>query len=234
MIQQKRSIIPALDTTDIVVAENIVKETTALPFIGAYKVGFSLGLKYGLPRVVERLRHYSDLPIIYDHQKAATDIPDTGDLFASILTDAGISMAILFPFTGPAVQSAWTQALTDRKITAILGGEMTHDKFFNKDDGYLDYFSPEKIYTKAAVAGIRHFVMPGNKPEKIQRYKQMLTSVTHDPITIYSPGLVTQGGEISESGKVAGDNWHCIVGRALIQAQDIAKAAQTLGQQLNT
>ena len=233
MIKPKRSIIPALDTTDIVVAELIVKETTNFDFIGAYKIGgLSLPLKYGLPRVVERLSQYTDKPFILDYQKAATDIPDTAELFASVLVDAGISMAILFPFTGPAVQSAWTQALIDKSITAIIGGEMTHDKFFNKYGGYLDYFSPGEIYTKAAVAGIRHFVMPGNKPEKIQWYKQMLTSVTHDPITIYSPGLVTQGGEISDSGKVAGENWHCIVGRALLQATDIAKTATQLGSQL--
>ena len=42
----------------------------------------------------------------------------------------------------------------------------------------------------------------------------------------YSPGLVKQGGNITESGKAAGNHWYAIVGRALYQAADIKKAAE--------
>ena len=43
-----------------------------------YKVGLSLALDCGLPKVVEIAREYTDKPIIYDHLKAGTDIPEVG------------------------------------------------------------------------------------------------------------------------------------------------------------
>ena len=52
-----------------------------------------------------------------------------------------------------------------------------------------------------------------------------------DPI-FYSPGLITQGGNITESAKAAGDKWHAIVGRALYNAKDMNRAAEELARNL--
>jgi len=49
----------------------------------------------------------------------------------------------------------------------------------------------------------------------------------------YSPGLIAQGGNITESAKAAGEKWHAIVGRALYDAKDINKAAKELVRNLN-
>ena len=46
--------------------------------------------------------------------------------------------------------------------------------------------------------------------------------------TLFSPGLVTQGGELTESGKAAGEKWHALVGRAITNAEHQRKAAQEL------
>jgi orotidine-5'-phosphate decarboxylase len=48
----------------------------------------------------------------------------------------------------------------------------------------------------------------------------------------YSPGLVAQGGSITEGAKVAGDSWHAIVGRGIYQQQDMKKAAQELVKEI--
>ena len=96
IIQRERSIIPACDVP-LDSYERIVRDTTDVDGVGAYKVGFELGLGYGLPRVVELTRKYNGKPIIYDHQKAGTDIPDTGKNFARTMKNAGVDAVIFFP-----------------------------------------------------------------------------------------------------------------------------------------
>ena len=96
-------IIPALDLADLETALRLVCRTAGRASVYGYKLGFALGLAHGLPESVRRIREWTDKPLIYDHQKAATDIPDTGALFADVLKAAGIDEAILFPHTGPHV-----------------------------------------------------------------------------------------------------------------------------------
>jgi len=64
---------------------------------------------------------------------------------------------------------------------------------------------------------VREFVVPGNKPQKILEYRQLIeqSGLQDGEFCFHSPGLVTQGGEISESAKAAGARWHAIIGRAL-------------------
>mgnify|MGYP000430429737 CR=1 FL=1 len=88
IIQKERSIIPACDVP-LEVYEQIVRETSDIEGIGAYKIGFQLALKYGLPKIVEVTRKYNHKPIIYDHQKAGTDIPKTGENFARTVKTPG-------------------------------------------------------------------------------------------------------------------------------------------------
>ena len=81
------------------------------------------------------------------------------------------------------------------------------------------------MYEFAAHLRVKDFVVPGNKPEKIVFYKQFLESKGIKPV-LYSPGLVSQGGKLTESAKAAGKNWHAIIGRALYGAPNIKKAAK--------
>ena len=83
------------------------------------------------------------------------------------------------------------------------------------------------LFTRLERLGVKDFVVPGNKPEKIIEYKGFLESLDVEPI-LYSPGLISQGGSLTESAKAAGNNWHAIVGRALYNAKDINKAAKEL------
>lgn len=78
----------------------LVEETYLVPGIEGYKIGLALGLTFGLTKIVAVIREFTDLPIIYDHQKAGNDIPEMGKTFAMVVADSGVDSAILFPFGG--------------------------------------------------------------------------------------------------------------------------------------
>ncbi|MBU0661850.1 orotidine 5'-phosphate decarboxylase, partial [Candidatus Micrarchaeota archaeon] len=107
IIKMPRSIIPACDVATIEEFEKIVRETSDVKKIGGYKIGFELGLGYGLKALVDAARKHTQKPIIYDHQKAATDIPDVADKFARVCKGAGLDAVILFPMAGPETEKAW-------------------------------------------------------------------------------------------------------------------------------
>lgn len=229
IINLKKSIIPSCDVSDLTKLKNLVKETCSVEGISAYKIGLELCIPYGICQVVDTIRKMSDLPIIYDHQKAATDIPELGEKFVNAVK--GVDAVILFPFTGPETEKAWIKACKKAKLGVIVGGEMTHKGFLDSEQGFIKETAPLKIYEIAAKLGINDFVVPGNKPEKIRMYKAFLEARGIKPI-LYSPGLITQGGNLTESAKAAGNNWHAIIGRALYNSKNINKTAKELCKSL--
>ena len=228
IIKLNKSIIPSCDVSDLTKLKNLVKETCSVEGIGAYKIGLELCIPYGICQVIDTIRKYTNLPIIYDHQKAATDIPELGEKFAKAVK--GVNAVILFPLTGPETEKAWIKACKKEKLGVIVGGEMTHKGFLKDENGFINNSSPLKIYEIAAKMKINDYVVPGNKPEKIKMYKAFLEARGIKPV-FYSPGLITQGGKITESAKIA-SRWHAIVGRALYNAKNINKAAKELAKAL--
>jgi orotidine-5'-phosphate decarboxylase len=229
LIKYDRSVIPACDVEDLDSLKRLVEATASVEGIGAYKVGFGLGLRYGLPEVCKTIRKLTDLPIIYDHQKAATDVPHTGELFAKVCKDAGLDAVILFPQAGPETEKAWIDACDKEGLGVIVGGEMTHPAYKLSEGGWMDDKAIEKIYEVAKSKGIKDFVVPGNKPDRIAYYADMLKDI--EPV-FYSPGLVAQGGKITDAAKAAGDKWHAIVGRGIYNADDMMMAAKELTKNL--
>jgi len=231
IIKYDRSIIPACDVKNLEELKKLIKQTHDIKKIGGYKIGFALALTYGLPNVVKVIREFTDLPIIYDHQKAGTDIPDTGGKFADICKEAGINAVILFPQAGPVTEEAWVKACQHKGLTVIVGGEMTHLKFRKSEGGFINDSALDEIYLIAAELGVNNFVVPGNKADRIKHYKSLLEKKVKD-LTFFAPGFVAQGGEITETAKVAGKSWHAIVGRAIYDAKDIRKAAEEMTSKL--
>lgn len=231
IIKIDRSIIPACDVPSIGKYSEIVRETAGIKKVGGYKIGFELGLRYGLGALVKAAREYSDKPIIYDHQKAGTDIPDTGKKFCEACLETGVDAVIFFPQAGPETEKAWINAAKELDLGVIVGGEMTHKGYLEKEGGFLRNNAPREIYSIAADLGVKDFVVPGNRPESIKSYRELLEGKGIEPI-FYSPGLVAQGGEISESGKAAGKKWHAIIGRGIYEAKDMKKAAEELAAKL--
>lgn len=230
IIKLNKSIIPGCDVSDLEKLKNLVKETCSVEGIGAYKIGLQLCIPFGIRKVIDAIRKYTDLPIIYDHQKAATDIPELGEKFASAVK--GVNAVILFPLAGPETEKEWIKACKKEKLGIIIGGEMTHKAFLETEGGFISGKEALKIYEIAAKEKVNDYVVPGNKPEKIKLYKAFLEARGIKPI-FYSPGLIAQGGNITESAKAAGKNWHAIIGRALYNAKDINKAAKEMVKNLN-
>ena len=112
-------------------------------------------------------------------------------------------------------------------MPVIVGGEMTHPQYLQKDGGFIMDDAPKRMYEIAAKNGVVDFVVPGNKPERIVFYREFLESLAIRPV-LYSPGLISQGGKISESAKAAGHKWHAIIGRAIYDAKDIKEETKAI------
>jgi len=273
IIERDRSVIPACDVETLEQFEELVRQTADVEGIGAYKVGFELGLgsqKYslqplrnllaelnehateiqspaivevtrkitqlvnelpvelllgGLERVVQIARKYTTKPIIYDHQKAGTDIPDTGKNFARTVKKAGVDAIILFPQAGPETERAWIYHAFDHGLKVIVGGRMTHPAYAVSEGGFITDEGAMEMYRIAARAGVRNFVVPGNKPAVIKEVREAIEAEgVKDPV-FCAPGFIAQGGVISDAAKVGGDRFHGIVGRGIYQAKDMRAAA---------
>ncbi|HII17505.1 TPA: hypothetical protein HA361_06335 [Candidatus Woesearchaeota archaeon] len=229
IIPSDRSIIPSCDVDSLERLKELVEATGDIEEIGGYKIGFTLVIPFGMKAVINTIRMLSGKPIIYDHQKAATDIPDVGAGFMRAC--AGADAVILFPAMGPETLKAWVAAAKEENMPVIVGGEMTHKAYLAKDGGFVSDDAPEKMYSLAAKLGVADFVVPGNKPERIAHYKRIIESCGISP-TFYSPGLVAQGGSAAKAAKAAGRRWHAIVGRGIYDAPDMRKAAAELAKAL--
>jgi len=232
IIKREKSVIIACDV-DLELYEKIIKETKDISEIGGYKVGSLLALNYGLPKIVKLARKYTEKPLIYDHQKAATDIPELGREFVVVCKKAGLDAIILFPQAGPETERAWIEAAKEENLAVMVGGSMTHPKYKRSEGGYLADEAILEIYLLAAELGVTDFVVPGNKLEEFKRIKELLEK-SGVKSTFYAPGFIAQGGEITEAAKVAGNNWHAIVGRGLYQVKSLKKAALEYTSQLRT
>jgi orotidine-5'-phosphate decarboxylase len=212
----ERRVIPALDVLEIDSALRIVRSVGDMPIVYGFKLGFPLALSYGLPTLVEQIRRISNKPIIYDHQKGGTDIPDTGQLFAEVLQRSGISEAILFPQAGPVTLRAWVDALRERDVKVIIGGVMTHAGYLVSEGGYLVDEAILGIYGHAAELGVRSFVVPLTRLELVRSVADSLQGV--EQCEFYSPGFGTQGGGIE--GLELLSRLYVIIGRSLLKAEN--------------
>ena len=169
---------------------------------------------------------YTNKPLIYDHQKAATDVPYTAKKFMECLSAAEFSAVILFPRVNDyEVQKAWIKAAFEEDLGVIIGGKMTHQK------EYPPLREIEEIYSIATELGVLDFVVPGNEPDFINHIRKFIENEGINP-TFYAPGFATQGGDITESSKVAGERFHAIIGREIYEAKDIRQATLDLASKL--
>jgi len=223
IIERYKSVIPACDVSSLEQFESLVRQTADIEGIGAYKLGFELALGYGLPKVVETAKKYTDKPLIYDHQKAGTDIPDTGKNFAKVVKNAGIDAVILFPQSGPETERAWIYHALDQGLKVIVGGEMTHPAYKRSEGGFISDDMLNEMYLIAARAGINNFDVPGNKIDRISHYKSIIEAEGVSPV-FYAPGFIVQGGIISDAAKVI-ERFHGIVGRGIYESENMREAA---------
>jgi orotidine-5'-phosphate decarboxylase len=224
MFALDHGIIVACDVKTLDELKKLVQATFDTEGIAGYKIGFILGLNYGLKNTVDTIKNLTTLPVIYDHQKASTDIPEMGNEFATVMKSAGVDSAIIFPQSGPATQESFVKALIDNGLVPMTGAEMTHPKYLESDGGYIKDGSPEKMYELSAKNGCEYFVVPGNKPEAIKKYSEMLSKITKPKFCF--PGIGRQGGDIEAAFKACGTSAYAIIGSSIYKAPDPRKAAE--------
>ncbi len=230
IINRDKSVIVACDVATIEKLRLLVGQTYDVEGIGGYKIGAILVINYGLRKIVEEIRRITDLPIIYDHQKAMTDIPDLGEKFILAVKRAGVNALIGFPQSGPETEKKWIKACHREELDVIIGGEMTHPKYLSSEGGYIDDKALDTMYLLASELGVNNFVVPGTKKDSIIHYKNILDFVPD--LSFFAPGFIAQGGLITDIAKVAGSKWHAIVGRGIYAAKNIRNAALTMTKQL--
>ncbi|RZN38278.1 MAG: hypothetical protein EFT35_05005 [Methanophagales archaeon ANME-1-THS] len=226
LFQLERGVIPACDVYTIKALREIIAATCDLEGIVGYKLGAVLGLTYGLPQLVSTVREYTDLPVIYDHQKAGTDIPQMGEKFATICAEAGIKGVIIFPQAGPETEAAFIESLFEKNLVPIVGGEMTHPGYLTKDGPHIRDSAPIEMYTNAAAKGVEYFVVPGNKPDVIKQYHAVVARMVKEP-KYCMPGIGRQGGDIKSAFEpLEGASAYAIIGAGIYEHEDIAAAAE--------
>lgn len=243
LFELRHGIMPACDVMTIEDLKKIVEKTCDIEGIVGYKVGAILALKYGLSEICKKISTLTDLPIIYDHQKLGTDIPEIcgGDML-KVCKEAGVNAVIIFPQSGPETLKVTLIGSENEKLKGtvkgcfkfglipIVGGDMTHNKYLQSEGGYIADDAPKRMYIDAAKLGVEHFVVPGTKIEKMREYRLLLGKELKEPRFLF-PGIGReyQGGDIVEAFEaVKPFPSYAIVGRAIYAAKDIREAAERL------
>jgi orotidine-5'-phosphate decarboxylase len=233
LIKENKAVVVAADVKKIEDLERLVKETCEVEGIGGYKIGSILAIRYGLSQLVNTIRKYTELPIIYDHQKGGTDIPQLGEKFAEVIAESGVDAIILFPFGGAFTEREWIRACQDAGLVVLIGGHMTQKEFLASEGGFIADGAPTRIYEIAARFKVSDFVVPGNKIEFVKKYRELLEKhLGMGNFALWAPGFIRQGGVITECALTAGPIWRAIVGSAIYRAKDMKKAAEIITSNL--
>lgn len=214
MFNYQIGIIPALDV-DIEKAIRIAEVIKDMKReIAGLKIGSILCWKHGLPKVVEALKEICDFPVIFDAQKAGTDIPDIVREQAKVVANAGVDAFIAAPQgAGSATLTAFVDACNEYQIIPIVVLEMTHPE----SNAFLSKDAAEEILKKSIELDVRNFVAPANKPERLRVYKK-IAKEKHGVIKILSPGVGPQGGGPNTAVEAGAD--FVIAGRSIYQAEE--------------
>lgn len=227
---EPRGIVVACDVPELNSLGELIQATTSLPFICGYKVGMELALAQGLSEVLRTARQFTPKPVIYDHQKFGTDIPDicSGKVL-DIIRETGVNAIIIFPLSGIETLQSTIEGCHSRGIEPIVGGEMTHKGYLAEEGGYIENTAPARIYRDAAALGVKTFIFPGTRLASVRQYRKAIESTVPSPSYLF-PGIGKgQGGDIIEAFEiVAPHNGYAIVGRGIYAEPDPAAAALRL------
>ncbi|MEM2340730.1 MAG: orotidine 5'-phosphate decarboxylase / HUMPS family protein [Candidatus Bathyarchaeia archaeon] len=226
MFRLNKGLVVACDVDDLGLLERLVDATRDLEPIQGYKIGAGLALRYGIGRAAGIIRKRSDLPIIYDHQKFGTDIPEVCGRLLGALRDSGIDSVIIFPQAGIETLKASVKACAEEGLIPMVGGEMTHKGYLSSEGGYIEDRGPERIYLDAAAMGVEYFILPGNRPASMERYRDLLSGAVARPKFLF-PGVgVGQGGDVARAFSILrGHPAYAIVGRGIYSRPDAGRAA---------
>jgi len=224
-------VIPALDMESTEGIKRVVEATTGIDGVVGYKLGLTLVLRLGLAGAVNALKDVTDLPVLYDHQKAGPDVPDMAAKFCRIAACAGVDGLILFPLAGPRAVDGFVGQSLDNGLLPIVGGDLPFPDYNVSGGGYVSDDALERIFERAMAAGARDFIIPGNTPDKVRHHAAQLRAGVHRP-RLFIPGIGALGGNIGDCFAAAeGCSAYAIIGRGIYGADDPTAAARALASE---
>ncbi len=225
-------IIVAADVPTLAEVERLAKQEEDVPGITGIKIGCMLGLRYGLMEVVRTIRNVSTMSVIYDHQKAGTDIPAMGKPFADVCRDCGVDEVIVFPQAGPLTLAGFVTALIRNELMPIVGLTMSHPEYLLSEGGWIDDGAPSRTRQVASDLGVTHFVLPGNKLDHVKEHATALSEAGVSA-NIMMPGIGKQGGTIYDAFKATGPHKRrAIIGSAIYKDPDPAQAMRRFAREM--
>lgn len=221
-------IIVALDAATVDACKRTVDATCAVDGVVGYKLGMTTVLRLGLAETVRQFRGHTDLPLLYDHQKAGPDVFDMAAKFAALCAEAHVDGLILFPTAGPRAVQGFVGETLAHGMLALVGGDLPFPDYNVSGGGYVADDALERIFATAIEAGADHFIVPGNTPEKLRHHAGWIRERLPTAVFVV-PGIGPLGGRIGELvGAAGGSSVYGVVGRAVYDAPDPGAAARAL------
>jgi orotidine-5'-phosphate decarboxylase len=231
LFRHTHGVIPACDAETIGELERLIDQTTSIEGIVGYKLGLTGVLQLGLAGVVRTVREHTDLPLLYDHQKAGPDIPDMAAKFVRLCREAGVQGLILFPLAGPGAVRSFVGQSLEQGLVPVVGGALPLPDYLASGGGFVADDGPRRLFIQTAEVGADHFVVPANDAGTVRRYASLLRELVERP-KLVMPGIGSLGGTIAHSFiETAGCDAYAIVGRAIYAAADPADAARRLADE---
>lgn len=228
-LRSTHGILPSLDMESLDEARRVIEKTTGVDGVVAYKFGLTTVLRHGLAQTVSAMRQVTDLPLIYDHQKAGADVPDMAAKFAATCAEAGVDGLILFPVAGPRAVSEFVGQAYKNRLLPVVGGDLPLPEYNVKGGGYIADDALFRIVERSVGMQADHFVVPATQPAKVRSMAKWLTRKLEMPF-LFLPGIGPLGGSISQAfSEAPGCRCYAVVGRAVYGADDPGEAAKTLG-----
>lgn len=229
----KLGIVPALDIESHERLEVVVKATSGVEGIAGYKLGLTSVLRFGLKESVRRLQALTDLPILYDHQKAGPDMPDMAKKYTAMCAEAGVDGLILFPVAGPTAVDGFVGEAIKASLTPVVGGEIPVPDYGASGGGYMLDDALDRILSRSVERGADHFVLPAHDVAKINRWSGWISGHVKEPV-VFLTGFGSLGGTVEGA---FGASQTCarrfaIVGRLITESTDPAGAAAKLYEKI--
>jgi len=224
-------IIPALDLESVDAIRRVVEETCEVEGVVGYKLGLAGALRLGLANAVRTIREITDLPILYDHQKAGLDIPSMAKKFCTICRESGVDALVLFPLAGPLVVEEFVVHTQRQGLCPIIGADFPMAEYKVSGGGYVDDDGPTRIFKHAVNLGVKHFIVPSTNLNEVRWLSEFLSTPVQNP-KLFMTGIGVMGGRISEAFAAApGCSCYAIVGRAVYASDSPKEAAKFLGSE---
>lgn len=178
LFEQKNGIIIDLSNLQDKSLIGAIEATESSPFVVGYKIGALPVLEAGLKDTLRNIRKISSKPLLYDHQKFGSDLPDIykGRLL-ELIKSLGADGVFVFPLGGKEVLEAIINKCIDIELTPVVCGDLSYKGFFADEGGYIDIDIQQRIYLDAASYGVSHFMMSCNRVDRIKIYCHQLGGI---------------------------------------------------------